>query len=100
MKDSAESVGQSKWKLDTPCLVIDEEVLDRNIQTMQSFVASRGKGLRPHAKTHKCSRIARKQAAAGCVGVCVAKTSEAEGGITYRSRSTAADGKPRLSDTR
>lgn len=79
MKDPGDCVGEPKWKLDTPCLVIDEDILDRNIKTMQSFLGSRGKQLRPHAKTHKCSRIAQKQVAAGCVGVCVAKTSEAEG---------------------
>jgi D-serine deaminase-like pyridoxal phosphate-dependent protein len=33
--------------------------------------------LRPHAKTHKCAEIARRQIAAGAVGVCVQKSSEA-----------------------
>jgi len=36
------------------------------------------KQLRPHAKTHKCSHIARMQMEAGCTGICVAKVSEAE----------------------
>jgi D-serine deaminase-like pyridoxal phosphate-dependent protein len=71
-------IGVSKWNLDTPCLVVDEEILERNIQTMQSYLTSLGKQLRPHAKTHKCSRIAQKQVAAGCRGICVAKMSEAE----------------------
>ncbi len=79
MKDPGDCLGEPKWKLDTPCLVVDEDILDANIRTLQSFLVSRGKQLRPHAKTHKCSRIARKQIFAGCVGVCVAKTSEAEG---------------------
>jgi D-serine deaminase-like pyridoxal phosphate-dependent protein len=77
MGNPADYVGQPKWKLDTPCLVVDEDILDQNIRTMQSFLDSRGKQLRPHGKTHKCSRIAQKQVSAGCVGVCVAKTSEA-----------------------
>ena len=68
----------SKWSLDTPCLVVDEEILGRNIRTMQSYITSLGKQLRPHAKTHKCSRIAQKQVEAGCRGICVAKVSEAE----------------------
>ena len=34
--------------------------------------------LRPHAKMHKSATIARLQIAAGAVGVCVQKTSEAE----------------------
>lgn len=71
-------MGMSKWKLDTPCLVVDEEGLRRNIQAMQAHMAAFGKQLRPHAKTHKCSHIARMQIQAGCIGICVAKVSEAE----------------------
>jgi D-serine deaminase-like pyridoxal phosphate-dependent protein len=71
-------IGYSKWKLDTPCLVIDEDRLRKNIRTLQHHAASFGKQLRPHAKTHKCSRIAGMQMEAGCAGICVAKVSEAE----------------------
>jgi len=70
--------GVAKRELDTPCLVIDETVLDDNIGKMQAHADGLGKKLRPHAKTHKCSRIAKKQVAAGAVGVCAAKVSEAE----------------------
>ena len=70
--------GVSKWKLDTPCLVVDQDKLERNIRAMQTHVTSFGKKLRPHAKTHKCSRIAKMQVEAGAVGICVAKVSEAE----------------------
>jgi D-serine deaminase-like pyridoxal phosphate-dependent protein len=71
-------IGVSKWKLDTPCLVVDLDALEKNIQTMEDHAASFGKKLRPHAKTHKCSRIAKIQMEAGAVGICVAKVSEAE----------------------
>ena len=37
-----------------------------------------GKALRPHAKAHKCVEIARRQIAAGAIGVCVATVAEAE----------------------
>jgi D-serine deaminase-like pyridoxal phosphate-dependent protein len=73
-----EFIGLSKWKLDTPCLVMDEEILEKNIRAMHAHAASFGKELRPHAKTHKCSHIARMQMEAGCTGICVAKVSEAE----------------------
>ena len=73
-----ELIGLSKWQLDTPCLVMDEEILENNIRTMQAHAGSFGKQLRPHAKTHKCSHIARMQMQAGCTGICVAKVSEAE----------------------
>lgn len=72
-------VGLAKWELDTPCLVIDEEILMHNIKEMQSYLQKMGKKLRPHAKTHKCSRIAQKQIETGAIGICVAKVSEAEG---------------------
>jgi D-serine deaminase-like pyridoxal phosphate-dependent protein len=45
---------------------------------MQSVAEGAGKHLRPHAKTHKCSALAKKQIEAGAIGVCVAKVSEAE----------------------
>jgi len=71
-------LGKSKWELDTPCLAIDLDLLDANLQEMQRFAAVQGKQLRPHTKTHKCSTLARRQMAAGAVGVCAAKVSEAE----------------------
>jgi len=67
-----------KADLDTPCLVLDLDVLEENLRRMQEVATRAGKRLRPHAKTHKCSALARQQIAAGAVGVCVAKVSEAE----------------------
>lgn len=63
--------------LPTPALLIDEGALDRNIERMASFVAAKGKGIRPHGKTHKCPVIAARQMQAGAVGICAAKVSEA-----------------------
>ena len=74
-----EFIGKNKHELDTPCLVIDLDILDHNLQKMQVFAQTHGKQLRPHAKTHKCSIIARKQIEKGAIGVCAAKISEAEG---------------------
>jgi 3-hydroxy-D-aspartate aldolase len=45
---------------------------------MAAFAKANGVRLRPHAKTHKCAEIARRQVAAGAVGVCCAKLGEAE----------------------
>jgi D-serine deaminase-like pyridoxal phosphate-dependent protein len=71
-------LGKDKYGLDTPCLLIDIDVLHKNIRAMQESVRGKGKNLRPHAKTHKCSVIAQKQLDAGAVGICTAKLSEAE----------------------
>ena len=62
----------------TPCLVIDQQILEQSLSRMQSAVDRVGKMLRPHAKTHKCSRLAALQVAAGAVGICATKLSEAE----------------------
>ena len=63
--------------LPTPALLLDADVLERNLQRMAAFLNERGKGFRPHAKTHKCPLIAARQLEAGAVGICVAKVSEA-----------------------
>ncbi len=73
-------VGQQggRRSLNTPALVIDLDRLDRNIAAMAAFAASRGVGLRPHAKTHKSADVARRQIGAGALGICCAKLGEAE----------------------
>jgi len=70
--------GISKWDLDTPALVVDLDKLERNIAKMQRTANANKIGVRPHAKTHKCAAIAKLQMAAGAIGICTAKLSEAE----------------------
>ncbi|MBO9624497.1 MAG: DSD1 family PLP-dependent enzyme [Sphingomonas sp.] len=65
-------------ELPTPALVLDVAALDRNIVAMAEWARARGLALRPHAKTHKSAEIARRQLAAGAVGICCAKLAEAE----------------------
>ncbi|MGF7236581.1 MAG: alanine racemase [Frankia sp.] len=62
----------------TPYLVVDRDVLDRNVAAMAVSARDRGLALRPHAKTHKCGEIARRQLAAGAAGLTVATVAEAE----------------------
>jgi len=62
----------------TPALVIDLDAMERNLAAMAVFARSHGIRLRPHAKMHKSVAIAEAQIAAGAVGVCVQKLSEAE----------------------
>jgi D-serine deaminase-like pyridoxal phosphate-dependent protein len=63
---------------ETPCLLIDLDRLDANIQAAAAHAAELGIALRPHVKTHKCLEIARRQLGAGAAGVTVATVSEAE----------------------
>src|ERR1044072_7995118 len=72
------SIGIALDEVDTPALVLDLDALERNIARMAECVSASGVRLRPHAKSHKCAEIARAQIAAGAVGVCCQKVSEAE----------------------
>lgn len=65
-------------EVDTPTLIVSEEILHRNIAEMSSFAKSVGVNLRPHIKTHKSTQIARLQIAAGAIGITCAKVGEAE----------------------
>jgi D-serine deaminase-like pyridoxal phosphate-dependent protein len=64
--------------LRTPCVLIDQAKVERNIERMQDAVEASGKRLRPHAKTHKSPDLALIQIARGAVGICCAKLGEAE----------------------
>jgi 3-hydroxy-D-aspartate aldolase len=61
----------------TPALLLDVAAFERNLRRMADFLGARGKGFRPHAKTHKCPVVSARQMEAGAVGVCAAKLSEA-----------------------
>jgi D-serine deaminase-like pyridoxal phosphate-dependent protein len=67
-----------KFDLDTPSIVLDLDILEETLGRMQAGAAAAGKNLRPHAKSHKCSTLARKQLEQGAIGICAAKVSEAE----------------------
>ncbi|MGF1629876.1 MAG: alanine racemase [Kiloniellaceae bacterium] len=67
-----------RLELATPTLVLDLDALEANIAAMAAWATREGVGLRPHAKTHKSAAIGRLQMAAGALGLCCAKLSEAE----------------------
>jgi len=64
--------------LDTPALLIDVKVLDRNLRKMAKYCNDHKLALRPHTKTHKMPEIARHQLQHGAAGITVAKLGEAE----------------------
>jgi D-serine deaminase-like pyridoxal phosphate-dependent protein len=64
--------------IDTPEILVDVDILDRNIARMAQAVKAKGVALRPHAKTHKIPEIAARQLAAGAAGLTVATIGEAE----------------------
>ena len=65
-------------EIDTPALLLDLDTMERNLAKMAGFFASGPTKLRPHYKNHKCPELARRQIAAGAIGMTCATLSEAE----------------------
>lgn len=64
--------------VDTPALILDLDRFEANLARMREAAASYDIRVRPHAKSHKCAEIARRQIAAGGIGICCQKVGEAE----------------------
>ena len=71
-------IGSSKFSLDTPALLLDLDVLDRNIERMAATFRAAGIGWRPHTKAIKVPALAQRLLQAGALGVTCAKLGEAE----------------------
>ncbi len=65
-------------ELATPFLAVEVDVLDRNVAALAARARDAQVSVRPHAKTHKCVEIARRQLEVGAVGLSVATLAEAE----------------------
>lgn len=96
----AGTVGMPLSEVDTPCLVLELDAFERNVARLPASLAGTGIRLRPHAKSHKSPDIAKRQLAAGAVGVCCQKVSEAEamvaGGIADVLIANEVVGAPKL----
>jgi D-serine deaminase-like pyridoxal phosphate-dependent protein len=64
--------------LETPALLVDLDVMERNLQRVADYTREHELRLRPHTKTHKSPSLGRKQLDLGAAGLTVAKVSEAE----------------------
>jgi len=63
--------------LPTPALLLDADVLERNLRRMAERAETLGVSLRPHIKTHKCVEIGERQRVLGARGITVATLPEA-----------------------
>jgi D-serine deaminase-like pyridoxal phosphate-dependent protein len=63
-------------ELETPAVVVDRACLEQNLGRIRTIASENGLRVRPHAKTHKCRRIAELQVEHGAVGLTCAKVSE------------------------
>lgn len=65
-------------ELPTPALLLDVDILERNLERMQDHANTLNVALRPHIKTHKCIEIGNRQLALGARGITVSTFYEAE----------------------
>src|SRR6266498_347973 len=65
-------------EIETPAIVVDLEVMERNLRRVADYCKNSGLRLRPHTKTHKSPYVGKLQLESGAVGLTVAKVGEAE----------------------
>lgn len=65
-------------ELDTPSVLIDLDRVEANLKRVQAYADKHGLKLRPHIKTHKLPRFAKRAIELGAVGITVQKLGEAE----------------------
>ncbi len=71
--------GMDEADIQTPCLILDLDALERNIKKMGDYARAHGMRHRVHGKMHKSVDVAKLQEKlGGAVGVCCQKVSEAE----------------------
>ena len=64
--------------LETPAVLIDLDVMERNLRRLATYCSKHRLDLRPHTKAHKIPELARRQVTLGAAGITVAKVGEAE----------------------
>lgn len=65
-------------EIDTPAVLVDLDIAEANIDRFQTHCNAHGLAVRPHIKTHKLPMLAKRQIAAGAIGITCQKISEAE----------------------
>ncbi|WP_136684020.1 3-hydroxy-D-aspartate aldolase BhcC [Falsirhodobacter xinxiangensis] len=71
--------GMDEAEIQTPCLILDLDALERNIRKMGDHARANGMRHRSHGKMHKSVDVQKlQQDLGGAVGVCCQKVSEAE----------------------
>ena len=71
-------IGTLRENMDTPALLIDLDLMEKNIRTMASFFSGKKSVLRAHTKVHKSPMLAQKQIVSGARGICCQKVGAAE----------------------
>jgi len=71
-------IGTLKENMDTPALLVDLDLMEKNMRTMVNFFSGKKSVLRAHTKIHKAPMLAQKQIASGARGICCQKVGAAE----------------------
>ena len=71
--------GMDEKDIQTPCLILDLDALERNVKKMGDYARAHGMRHRSHGKMHKSVDVQKLQESmGGAIGVCCQKVSEAE----------------------
>src|SRR5688572_6240395 len=85
-REEADILGQTLQNVGTPCLILDQDRMDRNVARLRARLDQLGVALRPHLKTSKSVDAARRvmTTAAGPATVSTLKEAEqfARAGVT------------------
>ncbi|TBX15874.1 3-hydroxy-D-aspartate aldolase BhcC [Nioella sediminis] len=77
--DIPAAIGMNEADIQTPCLILDLDALERNVKKMGDYAKAHGMRHRSHGKMHKSVDVQKLQESlGGAVGVCCQKVSEAE----------------------
>ena len=77
--DIPAALGMDEAEIQTPCLLLDLDALERNVKKMGDYARAHGMRHRVHGKMHKSVDVAQLQVdLGGACGVCCQKVSEAE----------------------
>jgi D-serine deaminase-like pyridoxal phosphate-dependent protein len=68
----------TKAEIETPALLVDLDVMERNLETMARFFCNRPAKLRPHFKNHRVLELAARQMEHGAIGITCARLWQAE----------------------
>jgi D-serine deaminase-like pyridoxal phosphate-dependent protein len=75
-----------KTDIETPALLVDLDVMERNMETMARFFCNRPAKLRPHFKNHRVLELAARQMEHGAIGITCARLWQAERLVSFGIR--------------
>ena len=81
-----DSLKLKRADIETPALLVDLDVMDRNLETMTRFFCNRPAKLRPHFKNHRVLELASRQMDLGAIGITCARLWQAERLVNFGIR--------------